>query len=84
MSIKTNLGLDDRLLASLKRARALLDCGNTQLYALMNSGELDSVWLGRSRKITVESIQRLIARRLTAAAELRAASHAPDEHHVAA
>jgi hypothetical protein len=80
MSIKTNLGPDDRLLASLRRARTMLDCGNTQLYSLMNSGELESVWLGRSRKITVDSIQRLIARRLDASAKRRATAHA----HVAA
>jgi hypothetical protein len=76
MSIKSNIGPDDRLLASLRRAKTMLDCGNTQLYSLMNSGELDSVWLGRSRKITVDSIQRLIARRLAASAERRAAASA--------
>jgi hypothetical protein len=80
MRIKTNLALDDRLLASLRRAKIMLDCGNTQLYALMNSGELDSVWLGRSRKVTVDSIQRLIARRLASAAERRAAANAAGEH----
>jgi hypothetical protein len=80
MSIKPNITPDDRLLAGLRRAKIMLDCGNTQLYALMNSGELDSVWLGRSRKVTVESIQRLVARRLAAAAERRAARPALDEH----
>ena len=80
MSIKTNPGPDDRLLASLRRARTMLDCGNTQLYSLMNCGELESVWLGRSRKITVDSIQRLIARRLDASAKRRATASA----HVAA
>jgi hypothetical protein len=80
MSIKANLDPDDRLLASLRRTKTMLDCGNTQLYSLMNSGELDSVWLGRSRKITVDSIQRLIARRLAASAERRAAAAAAGEH----
>jgi hypothetical protein len=45
----------------------MLDCGNTRLYELINDKELVSYLDGRSRKITVESIRALIARRLGAA-----------------
>jgi hypothetical protein len=48
--------------------KALLDCGNTRLYELLNSEELESYLGGRSRKITVSSIKAHIARRLAAGA----------------
>jgi len=54
----------DQLVVSPRRARFLLDIGNTHLYELLTAGELDSFLEGRSRKITMESIQRLISRRL--------------------
>ena len=44
----------------------LLGCGNTYGYELIAAGELESYTDGRSRKITVESIKRYIARRLAA------------------
>jgi hypothetical protein len=65
MSIQST-GLSDyeRLVVGPGRAAHMLDCGNTRLYELINSGELDSYLDGRARKITVESIRALIARRL--------------------
>jgi len=42
----------------------LLDCGNTRLYELLAAGELQSFLDGRSRKITIASIEAYIARRL--------------------
>ena len=57
--------MDERLVVSPRRARHLLDIGNTRLYELLAGGELDSFLDGRSRKITVESIHRYISRRLT-------------------
>jgi hypothetical protein len=42
----------------------MLACGNTRLYELLAAKELDSFLDGRSRKITVESIRRYIARLL--------------------
>ena len=42
----------------------MLNCGNTRLYELLSAGELDSFLDGRSRKITVESIRRYVARHL--------------------
>jgi len=43
----------------------MLACSNTRGYELLNAGELDSFLDGRSRKITVESIRRYIARHLS-------------------
>jgi hypothetical protein len=59
-------GLNDyeRLVVSPRRAKHMLDCGNTRLYELIKSKELNSYSDGRARKITVESIRALIARRL--------------------
>ncbi len=60
----TQLGGDERLVVSPRRAKHMLDCGTTRLYELLNRKELDSYLDGRNRKITVESIHRLIERRL--------------------
>jgi hypothetical protein len=43
---------------------ALLDCGRTRLYELINAGEVESFLDGASRKITMSSIQRRIERLL--------------------
>ena len=58
---------NERLLVRPRRACHLLDCGTTHLYELIDDGELESFLDGRSRKITVELIQRYIAKRLAAA-----------------
>jgi hypothetical protein len=52
------------LLVKPRAACRLLACGNTRLYELLAAGELDSFLDGRSRKITIESIRRYVARRL--------------------
>jgi hypothetical protein len=57
---------NERLLVRPRRACHLLDCGTTRLYELLDNGELESFLDGRSRKITVESIRRYIAKRLAA------------------
>jgi hypothetical protein len=68
MSIpSTGLSDDERLVVSPRRARHMLDCGVTRLYDLLNAGEIESFLDGRSRKITVASIQAYIQRRLAAA-----------------
>ena len=53
------------LLAKPRTACRMLACGNTRLYELLAAGELESFLDGRSRKITVDLIDRFIARRLT-------------------
>lgn len=65
MSIpSTGLNDDDRLVVSPRRAKHMLDVGNTRLYELLNERKLDSYLDGRSRKITVASIRRYVAERL--------------------
>jgi hypothetical protein len=52
------------LVVKPKTAWKMLSCSNTRGYELLNAGELESFLDGRSRKITVESIHRYVARRL--------------------
>jgi hypothetical protein len=52
------------LVVKPKVAWKMLACSNTRGYELIGAGELDSFLDGRSRKITVDSIRRYIARRL--------------------
>ena len=52
------------LVVKPKIAWKMLACSNTRGYELLAAGELDSFLDGRSRKITVDSIRRYIARRL--------------------
>ncbi len=59
-----NTGLGEPLVVKPKVAWKMLACSNTRGYELLAAGELDSFLDGRSRKITVESIHRYIARRL--------------------
>jgi len=59
----------ERLLVRPRRACHLLDCGPTRLYELIGDGELESFLDGASRKITVESIRRYIAKHLATATE---------------
>lgn len=67
MSIfSTGIGDDEPLVVSPRRARRMLDCGNTRLYELIAAHELDTFKDGKSRKITVASIKAYIARRLEA------------------
>jgi excisionase family DNA binding protein len=48
------------------RAAVMLNCGLTQIYKLIDAGELTTYLDGHARKITVESINRYIAARLAA------------------
>jgi excisionase family DNA binding protein len=75
----------DRLLVRPKRACHLLDCGITHLYELIAKGEITSLLDGRSRKITVDSIHRYIAKQLaTAAAKHSGAAAQPRSAHTRA
>ena len=68
MSISSFLPCDvGSLVVKPKIAWKMLACSNTRGYELLNAGELVSFLDGRSRKITVESIRRYIARRLAPA-----------------
>jgi len=50
-----------------RQACILLNIGNTRLYELIGSGELESYREGRARRITMRSIRNRIARLLAAA-----------------
>ena len=43
---------DSRLLLTPERAAERLDVGRTTVYGLLATGELESVRIGRSRRIT--------------------------------
>jgi hypothetical protein len=60
----TGMGRDEPLVVSPRRARILLDVGNTKLYELIDAGELESFKDGKARKITMSSIKRRINRLL--------------------
>jgi hypothetical protein len=78
MSIcSTGLAEMGPLVVKPKIAWRMLSCSNTRGYELLAAGELESFLDGRSRKITVESIHALIARRLAAEKAPRAAREAP-------
>jgi hypothetical protein len=65
MSIQsTELGDDEVLVVSPRRAQHLLDVGHTRLYQLIAARELESYCEGRSRKITLRSIKQYIERQL--------------------
>jgi excisionase family DNA binding protein len=55
------------LVVKPKVAWKMLGCGNTRGYELLATGELESYKDGRSRKITVASINAFVARQLAAA-----------------
>ena len=67
MSIQsTALSHDEPIVVSPRRARHLLDCGNTRFYELLAARELESFKDGKSRKVTMASIKAYVARRLAA------------------
>jgi hypothetical protein len=55
------------LVVGMTKAEALLDSGSDTLYDLIKAGELESYLEGKRRKITMNSIERLIQRRLAGA-----------------
>ena len=50
-----------------KVAFGIIGCGVTYGYQLLNSGELESYYLGRARRVTMNSIHRCVERRLAEA-----------------
>jgi excisionase family DNA binding protein len=54
----------EALLVKPKAAWLMLGCSNSHGYKLLASGEIESFHDGRSRKITVASIHKYIARKV--------------------
>lgn len=52
--------------AGMAKTKVLLDCGDDLIYDLIEARELDSFLIGKSRKVTIASIERLIAKRVAA------------------
>jgi excisionase family DNA binding protein len=52
----------DPLLVSVQEAARMLGIGRTSIYQLINSGELQTMKLGRRRLITIESLRRVTER----------------------
>ena len=48
--------------------KAVIGCGTTKLYELINAGELETYTIGRARRITTASIEAYVARHLAKAA----------------
>lgn len=52
----------DKMLCKMEQAAAVLDIGITKLKELLRSGEIHSIRIGRSRRITRSSLQAYIDR----------------------
>jgi excisionase family DNA binding protein len=52
-----------------KQAWKKLGCSNAKGYELLAAGEIDSYTIGRVRRITLQSIERYVARHLSRFAE---------------
>jgi excisionase family DNA binding protein len=72
MSIcSTGLGHLGPLVVSTRQARVMLSCSHKKLYELLANGELQSFRMGSSRKVVVESIRQLVARRIAGGSNLK-------------
>ena len=53
---------DDQLLVTPEEAARRLSVGRTTIYELMSSGELQSVNIGRCRRVPVSSLSSFVSR----------------------
>lgn len=54
--------MDERILLTPERAAERLDIGRTTVYGLIDSGELESVKIGRSRRIPADALIAYVER----------------------
>lgn len=66
----------EALAVSPAKAGVIIGGGRTKVYELLAQGELESFWIGRSRRITVRSIYAYIDRRLMEARASKSGPHA--------
>ena len=52
---------DEKLLLTVVEAAHRLGIGRTLMYELLNSGQIESVHVGRLRKVPVEALKRFVA-----------------------
>jgi len=81
MSRRTSIALEVALVASPNQVMKAIQVSRKKLYELIKTGELESYTEGKSRRITVKSINDYIERRLAeeAVRRGRAASHGNDQ-----
>ena len=53
----TNASRDEPLLYTIPEAAAVLRISRTKLYELLDSGDVESIHIGRSRKIPTEALR---------------------------
>jgi excisionase family DNA binding protein len=75
-----SIALEAPLVASPNQAMRAIHVSRKKLYELINTGELESYTEGKSRRITVKSINEYIERRLAAEATRRGRA-ASDRNH---
>jgi excisionase family DNA binding protein len=61
--------VDDQLLVTPEEAGRRLSVGRTTIYELMSRGELQSVNIGRSRRVAVSSLSSFVSKLLSTADE---------------
>ena len=81
MSRAMSFAFEAPLVASPNQAMRAIQVSRRKLYELINTGELESYTEGKSRRITVKSINDYIERRLAAEAVRRgrSAAHGDDQ-----
>lgn len=57
--------MPERVLLTVEEAAERLNIGRTKTYALVRSGEIESVLIGRLRRVPTSSIDQYAARLLT-------------------
>ena len=58
----TNASRNEPLLYTIPEAATALRISRTKLYELLDSGEVESVYIGRSRKIPAEALRIYVNR----------------------
>ena len=56
----------ERLLLTIGEAAEMLGVGRSQVYRLISDGQLTSVKIGRSRRVSVAAIRRFVDERIGA------------------
>jgi excisionase family DNA binding protein len=64
--VDVTLRTSDRMLLTVEEAAERLGIGRSTMYALITSGEIDSIHVGRLRRVTPAALSSFIARRVEA------------------
>ena len=51
-----------QLTNTCEEARRHLRISRSTLYSLLRSGQLESIWIGKSRRITTQALEEFLAR----------------------